>query len=384
MNILFVTSDNNTASGAFLSMVRLASILKYQHKHNVYVILPKEGNGQELLKEQGIPFYVVRSYNWIVRMSDSKKAKTRIENNVKRVLNIRAVWESAHLIKKLKIDIVHINTSWTYVGVLAATKCSVPVIWHIREFLEEDQNVMIWNREKGYELMKSAKHIVTISDSIYQKYYKILDKNKMVTILNGIDETIFYSPNHSIFRDEQYKFLIVGTISESKGQIQLINACKCLKEKGYSNFKVQIVGRGKDDYVDALKQKVKVYDLGSIIDFCGYHSHVADYYKTADVTFVCSKAEAFGRVTVEAMLGGSLVIGANTAATIELIDDKKTGLLYECESDSDLADQIEWVMNHKEEASSIARKGQQYMLDNMTAKINAQKINSIYKKIMNE
>lgn len=53
------------------------------------------------------------------------------------------------LMRSRDIDIVHINTSWTYVGALAAKKAKIPFIWHIREFLEEDQDRRIWKRKKA-------------------------------------------------------------------------------------------------------------------------------------------------------------------------------------------------------------------------------------------
>ena len=48
-----------------------------------------------------------------------------------------------------------------------------------------------------------------------------------------------------------------------------------------------------------------------------------------DIALVASCSEAFGRVTVEAMLAGMLVIGADVAGTSELICDGVNGILYE-------------------------------------------------------
>lgn len=41
--------------------------------------------------------------------------------------------------------------------------------------------------------------------------------------------------------------------------------------------------------------------------------------KKIDVELVCSRSEAFGRVTIESMMSSNPVIGANTGGTKELI-----------------------------------------------------------------
>ena len=46
------------------------------------------------------------------------------------------------------------------------------------------------------------------------------------------------------------------------------------------------------------------------------------------IAVVASKSEAFGRVTIEAMLGGLVVVATDAGANSELIDNGKTGYLY--------------------------------------------------------
>jgi len=97
---------------------------------------------------------------------------------------------------------------------------------------------------------------------------------------------------------------------------------------------------------------------------------------------VCSKAEAFGRVTIEGMLSGTLVIGAACGATEELIQNNKTGLLYEYGNENDLTNKIKWAVTNKEIARSIANCGRTYAKENMTAVINAQNVYSLYQEVM--
>jgi hypothetical protein len=61
----------------------------------------------------------------------------------------------------------------------------------------------------------------------------------------------------------------------------------------------------------------------------GYRDNPSAYVKLADVAFLGAEKEAFGRVTVEAMLLGKPVVGAASGGTIEIIDDTSTGFLFE-------------------------------------------------------
>lgn len=382
MNILFFPSDNDKASGAFLSMAKLAACLKNNYNHNVYVVLSRKGSGQDILDEYGIPTIFIRSYNWIVRLTEIESPQKSTEMKLKLMLNKIAINRCVKLIKDLKIDIVHINTTWSYVGAEAARICKVPYIWHFREFLEEDQKVSFYDKTYAHRLINDAAAIVCISQSIYNKYSRIVNSQKCLIIYNGVDSKQFLNRDEKILEGNTASFLIVGSISESKGQWQIIEACRMLRGKGYNNFKLSIVGKGNEKYISQLKQLVEDYCLKDNIEFCGFSSNTSKYYRNADITFVCSKAEAFGRVTVEAMLSGSLVIGADTAATIELIRDTETGLLYKYGDISDLTQKIEWVLNEKEMARKIAENGCHYMREHMSSETNAKNINELYEKVM--
>lgn len=380
MNILFFASDNDRASGAFLSMTRLAECLKNDFGHMVYVVLPRDGNGQELLKNLQIPFYNIRSYNWIIKQSEGSSIVKRTELFGKMQLNNIAIIKCCKLIKEKEIDFIHINTTWAYIGAEIAKRCSIPYVWHIREFLEEDQKVQFFNKKYAYSLLNGASKIVCISNSIYNKYSSVLDKSIMTTVYNGVESQKLKGRSIPPFQKKDLTFLIVGTISESKGQIELIKAC-ALKKSMLGNFKLLILGKGREEYISSIQKYIKENGLQDNIVFCGFKPNTEDYYKQADITFVCSKAEAFGRVTVEAMMAGALVIGADTAATRELIVNKKNGLLYKSGSSEDLAEVIEWAIQHKSDAVAMSRYGQDYMTSNMTAYNNAKKIDEIYRVI---
>ncbi|MCD7750515.1 MAG: glycosyltransferase family 4 protein [Lachnospiraceae bacterium] len=387
MKILFAPSDNNATSGAFLSMIKLCDLLQNDYGCEILILLHCGGTGEELLKEKHLKYKKIYSFNWFVPYKpDSlirkiKKALCYVWMPITRAYNTFAIFKISNLVRKEKIDIVHLNTSCCYVAAEAALRCNVPFVWHIREFLEEDQGRCIWNRKKGYNLMSRANALVGISDGILKKYTDAIPTAKIVKIYNGIDDSDFRCEEHSIFDHDIIKMIIVGAINASKGQEQAILACKLLVDNGMNNFELLVVGQ-ESDYSKRLQSKVHELKLDQYVKFTGATKNTAPLYQTSDITLMCSKAEAFGRVTVEAMMSGSLVIGANAGGTSELIEDNVTGLLYESGNVNDLANKIIYAALHRSEAKGIAKRGQTFMLNNMTAKKNAKNVYDLYKQIL--
>ena len=170
MRVAFFPSDNDLVSGAFRSMVTLIKILEENYNVIAKVYLPYDGNGIELLQENNLEYKIIPSYGWTISINEYHSLNKRIKWNIKKVLNNQAKNKIKKELKKFKPDIVHNNTSWGYIGAKAAFELNIPVVWHIREFLEEDQLRRIWNKKSGYALMKKSDKIIAISDSINKKY----------------------------------------------------------------------------------------------------------------------------------------------------------------------------------------------------------------------
>ena len=118
------------------------------------------------------------------------------------------------------------------------------------------------------------------------------------------------------------------------------------------------------------------------VKFLGYQKDVTPFLNESDIFCMCTRWEAFGRTTVEAMLSGNLVIGANTAGTKDLINDGVTGILYEQGNAEDLCEKMVSVINNKSKSKEIAKSGRQYMFDNMSSEKNADEIYNVYMEIL--
>ena len=382
LRVLFIASDNNPTSGAFISMTVLNAILRKKYGLETLVVLPRDGSGKKLLDQHNIPSVYIPSEDWVLPIS----AK-RDENVMERIKRAKAINEIAakriqKVIAKEKIDIVHINTTYSYVGAVAASFTNTPFIWHLREFLEEDQGNTLWDRTAGNNLINKADRVIAISDSIFKKYSAIIDKDRLVRIFNGVDSEKFYMPEKEILHNDPVVFIMIGGFEYYKGQIEFAEACVLLSKSGYHNFIVHFIGAGNSEVKHKVEKIVSDGGISTQVKFMGYCQDVYNYLKTSDISFSCSRAEAFGRTTAEAMLSGNLVIGADTAGTRELLQDGKNGLLYRQGDPEDLLNKMKEALIHREESRELAKTGRNYAYQNYTADINAKNIYALYNTIL--
>ncbi len=147
---------------------------------------------------------------------------------------------------------------------------------------------------------------------------------------------------------------IVGRIEDAKGQYLVVEALAKLKEL---NIKAMIVGHTMDDvYLENLKQKAKELGVWDKVIFTGFTKEVDAHMQLFDVNILATPRETFGLVVIEAMINKVCMCATNNGGPLEIIDDKKDGLLFD-RSSEDLANKIEILYNDIEYKDKLALAG---------------------------
>lgn len=120
---------------------------------------------------------------------------------------------------------------------------------------------------------------------------------------------------------------IVGTLHEGKGQEDEIRAIGELVRRGIKAH-LYILGEGDPKYKQHLDDLIDKNGIKANVSFLGYIPKAVQVMQHVDVVLICSRMEAFGRVTVEAMRVGTPVIGTRSGGTAELIRENFNGFLY--------------------------------------------------------
>lgn len=374
MKILYVANDSNLY-GSNRSMLDLINSLKRYNIESM-VLIPKKGDIEQELKKKDIPYKIIKYFTWIY----PKNSKNILKIITKYVGNIFSVIPICMFIKKEKFDIIHSNNLSIGIGEKCAKITKIKHVWHIREFMQEDHNLEYINKKDTLKQLNRSDAIIYISKAIENKYKSIIKVKKQFMIYNGI--VVSNERNIPDFDKENINILITGSINGRKGHKDAIDSVKRLVEEGYSNLHLLIAGTGKDE--ERLKEYTKKSNLQKNIKFLGYIKNMDEIREHSNISIVCSKCEAFGRVTIEAMMSKNLVIGANTGGTVELIDPYKTGFLYEEGNVYDLSEKIKYAIQNWDECEKMIKIAYQKSVENFNINRCADLVYKVYQNLKEE
>lgn len=348
-NILFVCHDY-TLSGANLSLIDWVEKCNNKNYKFIFLIPRHNIDFEKKIKDIGgrciVGYYTV-PVKHIGKCNQTTLIKDWIKYIYDKTINELILDYLYFYFRKLDISIVHSNSFSVYFGALLANKLKCKHVWHIREFMEEDHQISHRDKKKIKKLCESSSAIF-ISDVIKEKYDIYNFKNK-ITIYNKIDFNKEYKKERKLFYNNKYNILIAGIISKNKGQKEAIDAINIINSRGY-NVQLYICGTG--EYEKKLKKYVYLNKIEGI-NFMGFQKNLNNIRKRMDIALMCSKKEALGRVTIEGMYYENLIIGANTGCTPIIIENGKTGLLYNQGDSIDLANKIIYAIENKEEMCDI-------------------------------
>lgn len=379
MKVLLAATSIETFSGASKCLLELATSLKEQGI-DVFVSIPKSDEKMEqILKKRNIKYIVIREYQCWYKYK-SEKIKPLI-NWLKVMLNEISIIKCRLFINKEKFDIVHVNALTAYVVGKAAIKENKPVIWHIREFMEEDHNITFINEKKSLAILNRATAFIAISKTVCNKWSKKISRPINV-IYDGLPIENYYSSFNK--STQEINVLLYGRIVRGKGQLFYIKGVCNIINLINVPCKFYFAGRIEDEiYFKQCIDYINKTGSNKYVEYIGEIKDIKKLLANTNIVCVCSTKEGFGRVTVESMLGNCLVIGADSGATPELIDNNKNGLLYMSNDLNDFSKKLLYCVNNFEDFQEIIDVGTKNALWKFTLKHNIESIVQLYRAEIN-
>ena len=358
MKILFVSHEYGV-NGATKSLVDMINSICDSYEVEICVLIPRNGNAAELFKNNNIQFKTILYYPDYHRIGRSFLCFWEM---IKELINFIAVIRTSIWCKKRRINIIHSNSSAVDIGARVAEKLELPHIYHIREFMEEDFNYVYRNKNRMKKLIERSQYCIFISKAIRNKYIKLYNIEKFSVLYDKIDVNSYLQVRNNLFEDEVIHLIMTGGIVKGKGIHIAVRAVKAVAESGLIKVKLTILGNADKKYLAEIKTYIKENGLEDVIHIGGFTNFIESYRRKADICLVCSDCEGLGRVTIESMLAGLLVIGSNSGATMELIQKGETGMLYKKGDVADLSMCIESVAKNRQRAKTIAQNGQTWAM----------------------
>lgn len=192
-------------------------------------------------------------------------------------------------------------------------------------------------------------------------------------IYGGVDTTAFdetrseESVPKPATDGDRLRLLYTGRLSPEKGIETAIEAVEELVcRRGLRNLHLNIVGSGERRYVEQLHSLVQEKGLAGHIKFTGRvrKEDMPGVYQAHDIfLFTSIWEEPFGRVLVEALASGLVVIGTATGGAAEIQKEAGGGLTFPPGYASALADNISRLYLHPSQLRELVRDGRRAAIE---------------------
>ncbi len=311
------------------------------------------------------------------------------------------------LAKDYKPSIIHAASNYIdgNVGVKAAQILGIPSIYEARGLWEitrisrqpwwENSDEFAMCERLETEACLNASMVISITPAL--KKYLIqnrgIEENKIKVIPNGVNATRFMPISRDHEMECRYglteKTVIgfVGSINEYEGLEHLFYAAKLLF-RYRDDFRILIVGDGR--YYDKLKIVCSKLKIDDKVIFTGRvpYDQVERFYSLIDIapfprkgSLVCELVSPLK--PFEAMAMAKCVVVSNVEALADIIEDGKTGLVFEKDNRNDLTKVLKNLLDNPVRREYLAANGRTWVLSNRDWAQLGGKVQELYMDLIN-
>ncbi|MCE7861148.1 MAG: colanic acid biosynthesis glycosyltransferase WcaL [Chloroflexi bacterium] len=226
--------------------------------------------------------------------------------------------------------------------------------------------------------LRGARFIATISNYNINYMANLLGewtREKCHIVRCGIDPLRF-TPAQSE-RGKIFKILQIGTLHWKKDQVTLIKAAARLRGMGVP-FQLTIIGEGEER--PKIEAEIKKSNAGDLVVLAGAktQSEVAQLLRQADCYIQSSVSEGIPVAIMEALACELPVVATKITGIPELVLHEKTGLLVEPGNIQDMANALQFMYLHPDQARDMARNGREWVLKEFTLQGNISRLAALF------
>lgn len=355
-------------------------------KYRPIVILPEHGILVEKLKEAGIETYVV-DYPILRRKYFNVKGivsyATHYVSSSKKILRLLKD-------KKIKIDIVHVNTTAVLEGIYIKKKLHAKLLWHVHEIILKPR--MIY-KFISYLIGRYADECIVVSKAVRSHLIdsKLVDPKKIKVIYNGVDSNIFSPTVENDYLMQEWeiprnaiKVGVIGRLNAWKGQSDFLDATEPLLDE-YENLYLFVIGSpfaGQEWRTDELKKRISQNKHSDRIVFSEFRKDNAAVHNFLDILVLPStNPDPLPTVVLEAMASGKPVVGYAHGGICEMVVDGKSGSLAKVNDPTDLSVKINELVSSREKRVRFGSTARKRQLENFSLGSFIEKFEEMYGKL---
>lgn len=238
-----------------------------------------------------------------------------------------------------------------------------PHMWYIHEYGDIDHNLSFalgYNGTIDY-IRKLSDAVITVSQSVGEH---LLEHGASRDTLSYISQSFDVDAYLEIEPPtDEKELLILGSIKKSKGQLDALVGFGASTIR--DSHKLTIAGPVTEPgYANSIQQYIDENNLGDRVNFIPERVNAIEQMKQASAVLVCSRNEALGRITLEALAAGRAVIGSRGGGTEMLLSDAR-GVLYDG-SVADLTRKLDELDQTSDTLLQSVQARRQYTIDNFS------------------
>ncbi|MFD2113214.1 glycosyltransferase [Thiorhodococcus fuscus] len=281
-----------------------------------------------------------------------------------------AIARFASWIDSRAVDLVYGNTLQTFYAIAAARRLGKPSLWNIRES-EPWQTYFSFLAPpiaaRALECFADPYRVIFVADATRRQFEPLNSQNNFSVIHNGLNLARFdgnLAPEQRAdarreleVGDGDFVVLVLGTVSERKGQLDLVEACGHLPASLQRRLRVFIVGDRQGEYSSRVHQAHAALPalLRERVHIVPETGRAALYYAASDC-FVCtSRIESYPRVILEAMLFGLPIISTPAFGIVEQVRQGINADIYSPGDARQLAERLGFLMTDPERVERYRR-----------------------------
>jgi glycosyltransferase involved in cell wall biosynthesis len=384
LTILFINDTTKLIGGAEVYMYNLQNLLE-SHGHRVHILGGQKGVG---LKDSFFSRWFSVSY-----YKQAKAAINTYKPDLVHIHGISRVVSPSVLVAAKRSHIPIVQTTHDYHFIC-------PKLWMITDqqtlVTTHDSHIscLLHHLPKKPFLYGLFKHIKTqfhnyffaryidtficASQDITGWYRRLLPTKSIFHVPYFVSESFQHTPlrNHN-------SILFLGRISKEKGIDLLLNAFATVV-RSLPQTTLTIAGEGKS--LEQLKHLCQKLQIAKQVFFVGKKQEKAlldTYTNTAIVVIPSVWLETGPLVAYEALLMGRPLVGANAGGIKDIILHEKTGLLFERNNKTDLADKLITLLQDPNLQKRISQN-QKERADAYSQYTHLQAIEHIYQKTVTQ
>lgn len=289
-------------------------------------------------------------------------------------------------VNNLNPNVIHIQ--WGNLGeeLFSGINFTAPTIVSFHSYITPTT----WNiKDQGFsKVFEKATLVLPVSDFIKKGLMQMgCNSGKIIVHHMGVDTKLF-APINKIEK-QTVEILSVGSFIEKKGFQDALKAVGLLSENNTTVLKYKLIGEGplKSEFMEVIEK----YNLTKSVIFTGKltQDKVIDEYQNADiylhpsVTSSQGDDEGIPTAIMEAQSCGLPVVSTLHTGIPELVRDNVTGFLSNEHDCSQIAKNIETLVNNRELRTRMGSKGREVVLKDFNVdKLNKEMIDR-YKEIHN-